>query len=282
MGPRLSDSVLERLLAEDLPLGDLTTRALGIGRRPGRLSMAARDPLVLAGLDPAARLFGLLGAHVERRAMDGDRLAPGDPILAVEGPAEALHGAWKVAQTVLETSAGMATVAADMVAAARAVNPRARIACTRKTPPGGRALAVAAILAGGADPHRLGLSETVLVFAEHRAFLDPGKPLAEWLGALKAACPEKRVVVEVTDADDAEAVARAGADVVQLEKFPPPAVARVVARLAEVAPATVVAAAGGIGPGNAADFARAGATVLVTSTPYRAAPRDVQVHLQPA
>jgi molybdenum transport protein len=44
----------------------------------------------------------------------------------------------------------------------------------------------------------------------------------------------------------------------------------------------LIAAAGGVNAGNAEDFARAGAGVLVTSSPYFAPPRDVAVTLRPA
>jgi molybdenum transport protein len=73
----------------------------------------------------------------------------------------------------------------------------------------------------------------------------------------------------------------AGFDVVQLEKFLPPDVATLVERLRSARPRPVVAVAGGVNPGNAAAYAQAGADVLVTSSPYMAKPRDVQVRIRP-
>lgn len=64
------------------------------------------------------------------------------------------------------------------------------LACTRKTWPGGRAVARRAVLAGGAVMHRLGLSETLLVFPEHRALMPAGDRLAR-LATLRRAQPEK-------------------------------------------------------------------------------------------
>lgn len=107
----LDDRALLALLQEDLPHGDLTSRALGIGPAPGRLRMAARDPMVLAGVEEAARIFALLGARAEIAAPSGAERAPGAPILAVEGPAEALFAGWKVAQTLMEWASGLATSA---------------------------------------------------------------------------------------------------------------------------------------------------------------------------
>lgn len=84
----------------------------------------------------------------------------------------------------------------------------------------------------------------------------------------------------MTRHDEALQAAEGGADVVQLEKFPPPDVARVVQALA--GSAIRVAAAGGIHAGNAAAYAESGADVLVTSAPYHARPADVAVRLGPA
>ena len=44
----------------------------------------------------------------------------------------------------------------------------------------------------------------------------------------------------------------------------------------------VIAAAGGIGPPNVADYAATGADVLVTSFPYTARPAEVQVRIGPS
>ena len=220
MLPGISRSELEKLLAEDVPHGDLTTEALGIGDLEGEMAFAARDPMVLAEAESAASLLEMAGCQVSLRARSGDRLAPGATILVAEGTAAALHRGWKVAQTLIETWSGVATAARAIVDAAAAVAPHIVVACTRKTVPGTKSFAVRAVRAGGAAVHRLGLSETVLVFAEHRAFL-AGEPLAETVRRLRHAAPEKKLVMEATSIGDAKAAADAGFDVIQAEKFSP-------------------------------------------------------------
>ncbi|SOD95301.1 ModD protein [Caenispirillum bisanense] len=275
----LPDALLLSLLADDAPFGDLTTEALGIGSRAARISFAARDPLTLAGGAAAARMLELAGAaRVEIFAAEGAALAPGAPILAAEGSAAALHRAWKASQTLVETLSGIATRAAAMVAAARRGDPAAVVACTRKTFPGGKALCVAAVKAGGAQMHRLSLSETVLLFPEHLVFEpDPAAAIAR----VKARLPEKKVVVEVGSLDDALAAARAGVDVIQLEKLSPEQAAAIAAALRALPQPPVLAAAGGVTADNAEAYARAGCRVLVTTWPYLAKPADVQVRLGP-
>ncbi|WP_462330801.1 ModD protein [Thiohalocapsa halophila] len=272
--PVLSDHELHQLLAEDVPFGDLTTESLGITAAPGAIRFFARDPMTLCGVEEAVRMLELCGAEAQAHAVSGDDAPPQTLLLEARGSAGALHRAWKSAQTLMEWCSGMASRAAEIVTAARRGHPDALVAGTRKNVPGNRRLAVKAFKAGGAVMHRNGLSETLLIFAEHRQFLGDETP-AETVRRLHRLCPEKRVVVEVATPD--EALAWAEADVLQLEKFPPEQVAEVAARLEEQGSQAVVAAAGGVNAANAEAYARAGARLLVTTAPHLAPPRDVQV-----
>ncbi|MGZ8371633.1 MAG: hypothetical protein ACXW3G_01725 [Rhodoplanes sp.] len=186
-----------------------------------------------------------------------------------------------MAQLLIETASGIATTTRTIVEAARAAHPDVAVAGTRKTVPGAKALSIAALVAGGAVPHRLGLSETILIFAEHRAFLGTLTP-AETVAQVRRGAHERKIVVEVGAVDEAVAWAAAGADVIQTEKFTPAMVGELTARLREVAPQTIIAAAGGIGADTAGSYVAAGARVIVTSAPYTAKPLDVAVRIAPA
>jgi molybdenum transport protein len=126
----------------------------------------ARQPMIVCGVEEAARLIALAGATARVLRPSGHALAGGEPLLEARGSAAALHRGWKAAQVLIEWTSGIATATAA-IAAAKGLP----VACTRKQAPGTKALAVKAVRAGGATLHRLGLSETLLVFPEHRAFL---------------------------------------------------------------------------------------------------------------
>lgn len=278
---RLPDSLLESLLADDVPCGDATTFALGLDRQPGFLEFRARGEMVVCGSEEALRLGTLRGLYpVGACRGSGSVLTAGETILRLEGAVADLQAVWKTAQTLMEYLSGITTSTAGIVAAAARGDPRASVVCTRKNFPGTKAAAVKAIVCGGARPHRLSLSETLLVFAEHRAFLGAEAPRATVL-RLRRQWPERAVVVEVGDEAEAAVWLAAGADVLQLEKLAPEAVARVVARAAASPRPPAIAAAGGVNAGNAEAYARAGAHILVTSAPYFAPPRDVAVTLAP-
>ncbi len=273
-----SRSELEALLADDVPHGDLTTEALGLRTATGTMQFFARDPMVLALAEDAAAIIELAGGSVVLHAATGEPLDRGAPILTAQGSALALLRSWKVAQTLIEIWSGVASEAHAMVTAARASSADVIVACTRKNVPGTKRFAVAAVKAGGAVMHRLGLSESVLLFPEHLS-LCQGQSLEDLARRLRRAAPEKRLVVEVASIDAAHAAARAGFDVLQTEKFSPAEVGELAGHLSRHRPRPLIAAAGGIHAGNIGAYVEAGADIIVTSSPYMAKPKDVQVRI---
>ncbi len=275
----LSDDALARLIYEDVPYLDLTTHALGIGDAPGTITFAARQPTVIAGTEEAGRLFTLCGATVTLTTRSGSRVGPGDVVLAAEGPAQALHQGWKVAVNLLEYVSGIATRTRTLVDAARQVHPTVTIATTRKIFPGTKALAVKGILAGGAVPHRLGLSETILIFPQHRAFLGGLAGLCHALRMLKQTGRDHTLGVEVEGLDDALAVAEAGADLIQFDKLPVAELRQAVQMLRPRFPSLTLVATGGLTSANIQAFAETGVDVLATTWPYFGTPADMGVTL---
>ena len=274
----LPPTFLDRLLADDVPNGDLTTFALGIGGVPGVMEFRARGEMVVAGIEIAADMIRRVGADASISMPSGSKVKAGTLLLTVKGSAAALHHSWKAAQTLTEILSGIATATRAIVDAVEAVDAKVRVACTRKTVPGARQLSMIAIRAGGAVPHRLGLSETILVFAEHRVFLT-GVTLKGMAARLRREAPEKKLAIEVTTVAEARDAIEAGFDIIQLEKMTPAEVASV----KHVAGAGVLlAAAGGVTPANAGEYVRAGAGLIVSSWPYTAKPADVAVTISAA
>lgn len=276
MQPCLDDLHLQAMLAEDAPFGDLTTRALGIEAVHGQMRMHARGAMRLCGSEEAARLVELAGGRILRRLDSGVDAGPGDEILQAVGPAGALHLAWKTAQALIEHLSGVASCAAEIVHELRAAGFALPLACTRKNLPGSRLIMAKAVLSGGAVAHRLGLSETLLVFPEHRVFLAEAG-LAERLAAIRRQYPEKKLVAEVGSIEEALRLAECGAEILQLERFTPEALSECRQVLAAQGLRVLLAPAGGVTRENALAYARAGADFLVSSAPYFAAPRDVKV-----
>lgn len=278
----LPDSDIQRFIEEDLPYGDLTTHLLGIGNLPGRISFSTREETTLCCTEEAVRVLQACGATVTACMPSGTTLSLGSEFLAADGSAQALHAGWKVALNLLEYASGIASRTARIVAACRTVNPMVSVVTTRKSFPGTKKIAIKAITAGGALPHRLGLSETLLVFKQHTAFLGGLEAFCGMVAELKLQARETKIIIEADTSEEAALIAKSGADIVQLDKLTPAELTEVVAAIREVNPAIQVSAAGGINEANAAEYAASGVDIIVLSSVYFGKPSDIGVNITPA
>ena len=208
----ISDGYIEELIHEDLQHMDLTTLSMGIEEVPGQITALPKRGCLLAGVEEAARIFEKCGAKAEILIPSGTRAEGGESCLIVRGTAGRLHACYKLAQNVMEYSSGIATRTAAMLEAARAENPGIHVAVTRKHFPGAKALSLKAALAGGASLHRLGLSDSILAFDQHRVFTDDFTALIPRMA--EAAFP-KAVIAAAggINADNAGEYAAAGVDI---------------------------------------------------------------------
>ncbi|TNJ39783.1 ModD protein [Chlorobaculum thiosulfatiphilum] len=275
------DSEIERYIEEDAPYGDLTTTLLGIGAEPGEIAFTTRERTVLCCTEEAGRVLAKCGAEVLFALPSGTVAAPGTVILRASGPAAALHAGWKVAMNLLEYASGISTRTASIVERARAANQGVSVVTTRKSFPGTKKIAIKAIMAGGAFPHRLGLSESILVFSQHTAFLGGLDAFLEKLPELKSRAPEQKILVEADSAEEALRIAAAGADVVQVDKMPVADLAALVTEIRSRFPGVAISAAGGINGENAASYAATGIDILVLSSVYFGKPADFSTGINP-
>ncbi len=262
-----------------MPYIDLTCEVLGIGDEPGEIEYYTREDCVLAGGEAACRVMEKLGCTVVSCMRDGQRVAAGETFLVARGRALDLHAAWKVCLNLFDHLSAVATKTRAMVDAAHAENPHCEVLTTRKSMPGAKDLLTGAIRAGGAFPHRLGLSETVLVFDHHWDFLGGFDAFVEQLPDIRSRCIEKKLFVEA-DAEHARVLARAGVDGIQLDKVPTDELAPLVRELRAIDPHLTLIATGGINPGNAGAYAACGVDGLATTAPFAAKPLDMSVRMR--
>jgi nicotinate-nucleotide pyrophosphorylase (carboxylating) len=197
-------ALVRTALEEDVGGGDVTTLATVDAEARADALIAQKAPGAIYGLDAAEAVFEQLdpGARCERLVAEGVWREPGDavhgeppralPVLRVEGSARALLTGERIALNFLGHLSGVATMAAR---AARAVEGTgARVLDTRKTTPGLRALEKAAVAAGGAHNHRVGLYDAILVKENHIA---AAGGIAQAVALARAAAPELAATLEV-------------------------------------------------------------------------------------
>lgn len=252
------ENLLKTALAEDLGLaGDLTSEvAVPVAAR-ARTEIRVRHHGRIAGLPMALDTFRLVSPEitVEVRTPDGTDVAPGDTIAVVEGPARAVLTGERVALNILQRLSGIATVTRQAADAARPHG--ARVACTRKTTPGLRALEKYAVRVGGGVNHRFGLDDGILVKDNHIA-------AAGGLDAVLDRIRDRvghmvKVQVEVDSLEQLETLLKRPVDAVLLDNMGPATLREAVAM---VAGRMVTEASGGIRPEMVGDYAAAGVNIL--------------------
>jgi nicotinate-nucleotide pyrophosphorylase (carboxylating) len=157
-------------LLEDLGrAGDITSDAVIPAAARAQVALVAREAGVIAGLDFCQCAFALIDPAISftPRLADGARVAPGDVLADISGPARGILTAERVALNYLGHLSGIASATrgiADAIA-----HTRAKISCTRKTTPGLRFAEKYAVRAGGGANHRFGLDDAILIKDNHVA-----------------------------------------------------------------------------------------------------------------
>ncbi|SON54045.1 putative nicotinate-nucleotide pyrophosphorylase [carboxylating] [Hartmannibacter diazotrophicus] len=174
------EPMVRAALLEDLGrAGDLTSDAIVPKEHRATTVLTARQAGVVAGLDLAMLALRLIDPAVEMSVQcpDGSKVAPGEVIASVSGPARAILTAERTALNFLCHLSGIATVTASIVAAVEGHGTR--IVCTRKTTPGLRAVEKYAVRAGGGSNHRFGLDDAILIKDNHVAIAGGIRPAIE-------------------------------------------------------------------------------------------------------
>ena len=275
----IADETIEKFIKEDIPYIDLTSLVLNIAGTRGKMEFICREEAVICGTEEVLKIFRKLNIIPLKYLPSGTAVKPQSIIIGAEGNAEDLHMAWKVSLNVLEYTSGIATRTRRMVEKAREVNPNIEITATRKVFPGTKEMSTKAVIAGGGLPHRLGLSETILIFDQHLEFLGDLDVLVGRLKDIKLRNREKKIFIEVKTIDDAVKVCQAGADGVQFDKMPPLELRKAAEIIRGIDAGITILAAGGINESNVQSYALTGVDVIVTSAVYFGRPVDMGVKM---
>ena len=225
------EPLVRTALLEDLGrAGDITTDATIDAAATMSGVIAARQPGAISGTDAAAIAFRLMDPAIEVviEKPDGSRVVPGDVVMRLRGRVRPILSAERVALNLLCHLSGVATATAGLVDAARP--HKARIACTRKTTPGLRALEKHAVRAGGGSNHRFGLDDAVLIKDNHVAAA--GGVAAAIARAKQHVGHLVKIEVEVDTLAQLDEALAEGVDAVLLDNMTPAQLAEAVRKVA--------------------------------------------------
>ncbi|MBO6808035.1 carboxylating nicotinate-nucleotide diphosphorylase [Thalassospira sp.] len=208
---------IDRSFAEDIGTGDITSDNVIPADARLRVALETREDIVVAGLDIALECFRKLvpDAKIEKHCEDGDAISAKDVMAVVEGNARGILTAERTALNTLQHLSGIATTTRTYVAAMGETN--AKLLDTRKTLPGWRKLEKYATRMGGAQNHRMGLYDGVMIKDNHIGVVGS---ITKCVEAARAANLPK-IEVECDTLDQVKEATEAGADIILLDNMGP-------------------------------------------------------------
>lgn len=201
---------------EDIPFFDITSELIEEEVKC-KAAIVAKQDFILAGLEECIQFLNLIGINVRQLKKDGEDIKEGEKIAILEGNARDILGVERLILNIIAHASGVATATSNLVRLCKKVNPKVRIAATRKTLPGLRYLEKKAVKLGGGDTHRMSLSDMILIKDNHIRIIGGIREAIK--RAKEKASLFVKVEIEVSSLEEAVEAAKHGADIIMLDNF---------------------------------------------------------------
>jgi nicotinate-nucleotide pyrophosphorylase (carboxylating) len=283
-------AVIENALLEDRATRDATSYACIDPNQRASATILAKEDCILAGigcvsriLDCYAALDGAVTSHYEvtthPEIFDGIRLHKGQSIAVVRHNARVILSCERVILNFMQRLSGIATLTRRFVDAVSGT--KARILDTRKTAPGLRMLDKYAVRCGGAQNHRLDLSDGVLLKHNHIALAGGIVPALE--RAHKNRRGEQIIEIEVRSLEELEQALDHGGEAILLDNMSVEDVKRAVELCSHAERRIPLEVSGGITLENVRAYAETGVNFIsVGVLTHSAKASDMSMRLAPA
>ena len=276
----LTTSELEKYIQDDLPYFDLTTSLQNCNNVLAQIEVYTREDIIVSCSEEAAKIAELLNCKVDFFVKSKNKIKKDGTILRFSGLYEDIHKAWRLTQILLEYSCKISTYAYQMKEKIEKINPFCELLTTRKTFPFSKRFCIKAAFCGGAMPHRLNLSETVLYFEGHRILYKNNEEFYEDLKRIKTKIPEKKLNVESESLKDSINLMKIGVDVLQLDKIDFEELEKIITYKNENFPNVKILVAGGINLTNIEKYASCKIDGVVTSSVYNCGMANISSRLK--
>ena len=214
--------LIDLALEEDLDgRGDATSKAVVPAGARARGVLHAKCDCVAAGLPVAEAVFRKLDPECvfTAKVREGERCTPGTVLAEVVGDAVALLTAERTALNFLQRLCGIATMANRY--AASVAGSGMKVLDTRKTTPGWRNLEKYAVAVGGADNHRIGLYDRIMIKDNHRemAGMEGAGGILRSVARARKMYPELEIEVEVDTLEELAEALESGCEYILLDNM---------------------------------------------------------------
>jgi nicotinate-nucleotide pyrophosphorylase (carboxylating) len=270
------EDLIKRALAEDIGHGDITTNNLILADEKSKGTFYAKADGVIAGLDIAKEVFSYLQADIKYHTVkkDGDTVVKGEVIATVAGNTRSLLTGERLALNFIQRLSGIATKTRNMVDIIK--DEKAVIVDTRKTTPGLRVLDKYAVKVGGANNHRFGLYDGVMIKDNH---IKAAGSIKNAVLAIRSKIPHTiKIEVEVESLEQLQEALNAKADIIMLDNMD---IATMKEAVAITEGRALLEASGGINEETILEIAKTGVDIIsVGSLTHSAVALDISFMLE--
>ena len=262
MPRKILEKKLQKILAEDLGQGDVTTALVVPEGCVVEAEVIAKEPGVVAGIEEARVLLESQELKVDTLVADGEKIKPKQTLMKILGDAQTIFATERTLLNILSRMSGIATVTRKLVEKLRKAGLKAKVACTRKTAPGLLYFDKKAVLIGGGDVHRLHLDDMVLIKDNHITLAGGIEKAIK--KAREKVSFSKKIEVEVAKIEDVSVAAEVGVDIIMLDNFSPKQIKDAIKSLKKAGHfgRVLLEASGGITTENIVEFASTGVDIV--------------------
>jgi len=254
------DKLLLNFLNEDIGEIDITSNIL-----PKSIIDAyiiCKEDAIIAGIDESIRIFELVNCKAIALVNDGDKVKKDNKILSIRGYAYQILSAERTVLNILMRMSGIATLTRAYIDVIKDINPKIRIAGTRKTAPGLRYFDKKAVRIGNGYTHRYKLDEMVLLKDNHLAILGS---ITKGIKLAKEYYGDKYAIeVEVRTLNEAIEAIENNANIIMLDNLRADEVYDIVSTLKSkgLRDKVKIEVSGGINMSNIRDYAKADIDII--------------------
>lgn len=212
---------ISEAIREDVGDGDHSTMASVPANMIRRARLIIKDDCILAGVDLAQEIFRYYDKDLKVDVLkrDGDMVKKGDIAFEVTGSARSILTMERFVLNCMQRMSGIATYAHDTVQLVKGTNTL--ILDTRKTTPNFRMCEKWAVYIGGAQNHRFGLYDMIMLKDNHNDYAGGiTVSVLSTVRYLKEKGKQMLIDVETRNIDEVkEALATNAVDIIMLDNM---------------------------------------------------------------
>lgn len=211
---------IRQAFLEDVGIGDHSTLAAVPYDAIQEAELKVKDNGIIAGIELAKIIFDTFDPDlkVQQFIADGEHVTFGDVAFKIKGSAQSILTCERLALNCMQRMSGIATYANEMMELVKGTNTK--ILDTRKTTPNFRMLEKWAVKIGGAENHRFGLYDMVMLKDNHIDFCGTiTKAVEQTKAYLKANKLDLKIEVETRNLEEVKEALAASVDFIMLDNF---------------------------------------------------------------